>query len=160
MSNHARLARRRPGKKYRRLRDLGRTEGLQTLDHMCLGNNLDHVMWVRRPHSLRGEAAVTRPRHDSHAAEPAVCMRLSLTTTNLKILKSECDWAVMSSAFVASQSRCFFFYWREQIRVVENRLNVVDLHLFYLIIAYSYPPIKKWFLKTVHCFRGVFCAPY
>ena len=36
--------------------------------------------------------------------------------------KSECDWVVMSSVFVASQSSCFFFCSREQIRVVENRV--------------------------------------
>ncbi len=29
----------------------------------------------------------------------------------------------MTSAFVASQSSCFFLYSREQIRQVENRLN-------------------------------------
>ncbi len=33
--------------------------------------------------------------------------------------KSECDWLVMSSVFVASQSSCFFLYSREQIRQVE-----------------------------------------
>ena len=37
--------------------------------------------------------------------------------------KSECDWAVMSSVFVASQSSCFFLCSREQIRQVENRLH-------------------------------------
>ncbi len=36
--------------------------------------------------------------------------------------KSECDWLVMSSVFVASQSGCFFLCSREQIRQVENRL--------------------------------------
>ena len=36
--------------------------------------------------------------------------------------KSECDWMVMSSVFVASQSSCFFLCSREQIRLVENRL--------------------------------------
>ncbi len=35
--------------------------------------------------------------------------------------KSECDWVVMSSVFVASQSSCFFLCSREQIRLVENR---------------------------------------
>jgi hypothetical protein len=35
--------------------------------------------------------------------------------------KSECDWLVMSSAFVASQSHCFFLCSREQIRPVENK---------------------------------------
>ncbi len=38
---------------------------------------------------------------------------------------SECDWLVMSSVFVASQSSCFFLCSREQIRLVENRLKVV-----------------------------------
>ena len=37
--------------------------------------------------------------------------------------KSERDWLVMSSVFVASQSSCFFLCSREQIRLVENRLN-------------------------------------
>ena len=40
--------------------------------------------------------------------------------------KSKCDWVVMSSVFVASQSSCFFLCQcsesREQIRLVENRL--------------------------------------
>ena len=36
--------------------------------------------------------------------------------------KIECDWLVMSSVFVASQSSCCFLCSREQIRVVENRL--------------------------------------
>ncbi len=39
-------------------------------------------------------------------------------------VKSECDWMVMSSVFVASQSSCFFPCLREQIRQVENRLKV------------------------------------
>ena len=39
--------------------------------------------------------------------------------------KSECDWLVMSSVFVANQSSCFFLCSREQIRVVENRLYLV-----------------------------------
>ncbi len=39
--------------------------------------------------------------------------------------KSECDWLVMSSVFVASQSSCFFLCSREQIRLVENRLQTV-----------------------------------
>ena len=39
--------------------------------------------------------------------------------------KSECDWLVMSSVFVTSQSSCFFLCSREQIRQVENRLNGV-----------------------------------
>ena len=34
--------------------------------------------------------------------------------------KCECDWLVMSSVFVASQSSCFFLCSREQIRQVEN----------------------------------------
>ena len=38
------------------------------------------------------------------------------------ITKSECDWLVMSSVFVTSQSSCFFLCSREQIRQVENRL--------------------------------------
>ncbi len=33
--------------------------------------------------------------------------------------KSECDWVVISSVFVASQSSCFFLCSREQIRQVE-----------------------------------------
>ena len=37
--------------------------------------------------------------------------------------KHEYDWLVMSSVFVASQSSCFFLCSREQIRLVENRLN-------------------------------------
>ncbi len=36
--------------------------------------------------------------------------------------KSECDWLVMSSVFVPSQSSCFFLCSREQIRLVKNRL--------------------------------------
>ncbi len=39
--------------------------------------------------------------------------------------KSECDWLVMTSVFVASQSSCFFLCTREQIRQVENRLKVI-----------------------------------
>ena len=39
--------------------------------------------------------------------------------------KSECDWLVMSSVFVASQSSCFFLCSREQIRLVENRRQTV-----------------------------------
>ncbi len=34
--------------------------------------------------------------------------------------KSECDWLVMSSVFVTSQSSCFFLCSREQIRQVEK----------------------------------------
>jgi hypothetical protein len=34
--------------------------------------------------------------------------------------KRECDWLVMSSVFVASQSGCSFLCWREQIRLVES----------------------------------------
>ena len=34
--------------------------------------------------------------------------------------KSQCDWVVMSSVFVASQSNCFFLCSHEQIRLVEN----------------------------------------
>ncbi len=36
--------------------------------------------------------------------------------------KSDCDWLMMTSVFVASQSSCFFLCTREQIRQVENRL--------------------------------------
>ena len=36
--------------------------------------------------------------------------------------KNECDWLVMTSVFVASQTSCFFLCSREQIRQVENRL--------------------------------------
>ncbi len=32
--------------------------------------------------------------------------------------KNECDWVVMSSVFVASQSSCFFLCSREQIRAI------------------------------------------
>ena len=39
--------------------------------------------------------------------------------------KSECDWLVMSSVFVASQSSCFFLCSREQIRQVENQLKIL-----------------------------------
>jgi hypothetical protein len=35
-------------------------------------------------------------------------------------VKSECDWVVMASVFVASQSDCFFICSREQIRLMEN----------------------------------------
>jgi hypothetical protein len=34
--------------------------------------------------------------------------------------KRECDWVVMSSVFVASQSSRFFLCSREQIRLVET----------------------------------------
>ena len=37
--------------------------------------------------------------------------------------KPECDWLVMASVFVASQSRCFFLCSREKIRLVKNRLG-------------------------------------
>ncbi len=37
--------------------------------------------------------------------------------------KSECDWVVMSSVFVASQSSCFFLCSSERIGLVENKLN-------------------------------------
>ena len=40
--------------------------------------------------------------------------------------KSECDWLVMSSVFLAGQSSCFFLCSREQIRQVENRLNTLS----------------------------------
>ena len=40
--------------------------------------------------------------------------------------KSDCDWMVMSSVFVASQSSCFFLCSREHIRLVENRLYSID----------------------------------
>ena len=43
-----------------------------------------------------------------------------------KLAKSECDWLVMSSVFVASQSSCFFLCSREQIGLVENRLNTFN----------------------------------
>ncbi len=44
--------------------------------------------------------------------------------------KSECDWVVMSSVFVASQSSCFFHCSREQIRLVESRLHTFKGQLF------------------------------
>ena len=37
--------------------------------------------------------------------------------------ESECDWVMMSSVFVVSQSGCFFLCSREQTRLVENRLK-------------------------------------
>ncbi len=40
--------------------------------------------------------------------------------------KNECDWLVMTSVFVASQSRCFYLCSREQIRQVENRLYMAN----------------------------------
>ncbi len=46
--------------------------------------------------------------------------------------KSECDWLVMSSVFVASQSSCFFLCLREQILLVENRLYEVHNRLLCL----------------------------
>ena len=36
----------------------------------------------------------------------------------------ECDWLVMSSMFVPNQSSCFFLRPREQIRMMENNLNL------------------------------------
>ena len=47
--------------------------------------------------------------------------------------KSECDWVVMSSVFVASQSSCFFLSLRKQICLVENRLY--DCCIQYLFIV-------------------------
>ncbi len=45
--------------------------------------------------------------------------------------KRDCDWVVMSSVFVASQSSCFFLCSREQIRQVENRLcNQSESYMF------------------------------
>jgi hypothetical protein len=44
--------------------------------------------------------------------------------------KSECDWVVVSSVFVASQSNCCFLCSREQIPQVENGLNGRLLHVF------------------------------
>ena len=41
--------------------------------------------------------------------------------------RSDCDWVVMSSVFFDSQSSCFFHFSREQIRLVENRLKVMQL---------------------------------
>jgi hypothetical protein len=41
--------------------------------------------------------------------------------------KSECDWVMMSSVFVASQSNCFFLISacsRERVRLEENGLNI------------------------------------
>ncbi len=38
-------------------------------------------------------------------------------------VQSECDWLLMSSVFVASQSSCFFLCSRNQIRLVENKLK-------------------------------------
>ncbi len=46
-----------------------------------------------------------------------------------KQAKSECDWLVMSSVFVTSQSSCFFLCSREQIRLVENRLYTVQFFM-------------------------------
>jgi hypothetical protein len=37
-------------------------------------------------------------------------------------MQEVCDWVVMTSVFVASQSSCFFLCSREQIRLVENGL--------------------------------------
>jgi hypothetical protein len=36
--------------------------------------------------------------------------------------KGECDWLVLSSVFVASQSSCFFLRSREKINQLENGL--------------------------------------
>jgi uroporphyrinogen-III synthase len=36
--------------------------------------------------------------------------------------KGECDWLMMTSLFVVSQSSCFFLCSREQICLVESRL--------------------------------------
>jgi hypothetical protein len=44
--------------------------------------------------------------------------------------KIECDWVVMTTAFVVSQSGCFFLRSREQIRLVENRLYAMQNHCF------------------------------
>ena len=64
--------------------------------------------------------------------------------------KRECDWLVMTSVFVTSQSSCFFLCSREQIRQVENRLySAYDTKIFVLFkrtfknIEYSFPFLKK-----------------
>jgi hypothetical protein len=46
--------------------------------------------------------------------------------------KSECDWVMMSSVFVASQSNCFFLISacsRERVRLEENGLNIAHAQL-------------------------------
>ena len=57
--------------------------------------------------------------------------------------KSECDWLVISSVFVASQSSCFFLCLREQIRLVENQLywNYADINLSRM----DHSPIRQTF---------------
>ena len=47
---------------------------------------------------------------------------VSSQSSCLAMAKGECDWLVMPLVFVASQSSCFFLRSREQIRLVENRL--------------------------------------
>ena len=52
-----------------------------------------------------------------------VCLKPVFHLVNLFARTSECDWLMMTSVFVASQSSCFFLCSREQIRLVENRLK-------------------------------------
>ena len=60
--------------------------------------------------------------------------------------KSECDWLVMTSVFVASKSSCFFLCSREQIRQVENRLNT-NIKLKRTLSLNFKPSLKP--LKTI-----------
>ena len=62
----------------------------------------------------RSNSSKTKQRTLSRFSTWRICSR--------EQAKSECDWLVMTSVFLASQSSCFFLCLREQIRQVENRL--------------------------------------
>ncbi len=80
----------------------------------CCCSNIAGVGWSAAcqgcPVQNTGENKARFPLGDFFAREQA---------------KSECNWVVMSSVFVASQSSCFFLCSREQIRLVDNRLDVI-----------------------------------
>ena len=58
--------------------------------------------------------------------------------------KRECDWVMMSSVFVASESSCFFLCLREQISPMENWLNALCLpHSLDLICPILYLVIRN-----------------
>ena len=68
---------------------------------------------------------------------------------SLKQAKRECDWLVMSSVFVASQSGCLFLYSREQTRLVGLSLfstttNVYDFFSFKSTIKYRFNKVVVW----------------
>ncbi len=80
--------------------------------------------------------------------------------------KSEFDWVVMSSVFVASQSSYFFLCSHKQIRLVENRFKwfsydtkLSTYHYFQIQEKISYSGLRCW-TNTLERRKGSFHYSY